>query len=31
MAVGWASNGPVQDQIDAEIKDAVKQVRNQLP
>ena len=31
MAVGWARDGAVQDQIDASVKDAVKQARSQLP
>jgi phage/conjugal plasmid C-4 type zinc finger TraR family protein len=30
MAGGWAPDGAVQDQIDASVEDAVKQVRNQL-
>ncbi|MFT5548638.1 MAG: phage/conjugal plasmid C-4 type zinc finger TraR family protein [Candidatus Azotimanducaceae bacterium] len=30
MASGWAPDGAVQDQIDASIEDAVKQVRSQL-
>jgi len=31
MAGGWAPDGAVQDQIDANVEDAVKQVRSQLP
>jgi len=31
MAIGWAGDGAVQDQIDATIKDAIKRVRSQLP
>jgi phage/conjugal plasmid C-4 type zinc finger TraR family protein len=31
MAGGWARDGAVQDQIDASVEDAVKQVRSQLP
>jgi len=31
MAGGWAPDGAVQDQIDASVEDAVKQVRSQLP
>jgi phage/conjugal plasmid C-4 type zinc finger TraR family protein len=31
MAVGWARDGAVQEQIDAGIDDAVKQARNRLP
>jgi len=31
MAVGWARDGAVQEQIDASVKDAVKIVRGQLP
>lgn len=31
MAVGWARDGAVQDQIDASVADAVKQARNRLP
>ena len=31
MAVGWARDEAVQDQIDASVKDAVKRVRSQLP
>jgi phage/conjugal plasmid C-4 type zinc finger TraR family protein len=30
MAGGWAPDGAVQDQIDASVEDAVKQVRSQL-
>lgn len=30
MASGWARDGAVQDQIDASVEDAVKQVRSQL-
>lgn len=31
MAVGWAKDGAVQDQIDASIDDAVAQARARLP
>jgi phage/conjugal plasmid C-4 type zinc finger TraR family protein len=31
MAVGWAKDGAVQEQIDASVKDAVKQARGRLP
>lgn len=31
MAGGWASDGAVQDQIDATIEDAVKLARSRLP
>lgn len=31
MAVGWARDGAVQDQIDAGIDDAVKLARSRLP
>jgi len=31
MAVGWARDGAVQEQIDASVADAVKQARNKLP
>ncbi len=31
MAVGWARDGAVQDQIDASVKDAVKLARKRLP
>jgi phage/conjugal plasmid C-4 type zinc finger TraR family protein len=31
MASGWAKDGAVQDQIDASIKDALKNVRRRLP
>ncbi|MCP3943939.1 MAG: DksA/TraR family C4-type zinc finger protein [Desulfobacteraceae bacterium] len=31
MAVGWARDGAVQEQIDASVKDAVKQARKNLP
>jgi RNA polymerase-binding transcription factor DksA len=31
MAGGWVRDGAVQDQIDASLEDAVKQVRSQLP
>ena len=31
MAGGWASDGAVQEQIDASVEDAVQKVRNQLP
>ncbi len=30
MAVGWARDGAVQEQIDASVKDAVKQARSRL-
>lgn len=30
MAIGWAGDGAVQDQIDATVKDAIKRVRSQL-
>jgi len=30
MAGGWARDGAVQDQIDASVKDAIKQARSQL-
>jgi phage/conjugal plasmid C-4 type zinc finger TraR family protein len=30
MAGGWAPEGAIQDQIDASVEDAVKQVRSQL-
>jgi len=30
MAVGWAQDGAVQDQIDASVEDAVAQARNGL-
>lgn len=30
MAVGWARDGAVQDQIDASVADAVKQARSRL-
>ncbi len=30
MAVGWARDGAVQDQIDANIEDAIKAARSQL-
>ncbi len=30
MAVGWAHDGAVQEQIDASIADAVERARNQL-
>ncbi len=30
MATGWASDGAVQDQIDATVDDAVKRARSQL-
>jgi phage/conjugal plasmid C-4 type zinc finger TraR family protein len=31
MAGGWASDGAVQDQIDATIEDAVQRARSKLP
>ncbi len=31
MASGWASEGAVQEQIDASIKDAIKQARSEMP
>ncbi len=31
MAVGWAHDGAVQDQIDATVEDGVKQARERLP
>ncbi len=31
MAVGWAHDGAVQEQIDASVDDAVKRARSQLP
>ena len=31
MAVGWARDGAVQEQIDASVMDAVKRARNDLP
>jgi len=31
MAVGWARDGAVQEQIDASVNDAVEQARNLLP
>jgi len=31
MAVGWAPDGAVQEQIDASVRDAVKQARSRLP
>ena len=31
MAVGWARDGSVQDQIDASVGDAVKLARERLP
>lgn len=31
MAVGWARDGSVQDQIDASVGDAVKLARQRLP
>lgn len=31
MAGGWASDGAVQDQIDASIEDAVERARSRLP
>lgn len=31
MAGGWASDGAVQDQIDASVEDAVNRARSKLP
>ncbi len=31
MAVGWSRDGSVQDQIDANVEDAVKLARSRLP
>jgi phage/conjugal plasmid C-4 type zinc finger TraR family protein len=31
MATGWAKDGAVQEQIDASIKDALKNVRRRIP
>jgi len=31
MATGWAREGAVQEQIDASIKDAIKQARSEMP
>lgn len=31
MAVGWARDGAVQDQIDADVDDAVKRARLRIP
>jgi len=31
MATGWAKDGAVQEQIDASIEDALKNVRSRLP
>ena len=31
MAIGWAGDGTVQDQIDATVKDAIKRARSKLP
>ncbi len=31
MAGGWSKDGAIQDQIDASIEDAVKQVRDKTP
>ena len=31
MAVGWARDGAVQDQIDASVADAVERARGELP
>ncbi|MGA7297846.1 MAG: DksA/TraR family C4-type zinc finger protein [Rhodanobacteraceae bacterium] len=30
MAVGWAGDGAVQDQIDATVKDAIKKARSRM-
>ena len=31
MAIGWARDGAVQEQIDASVADAVKRARSKLP
>jgi len=31
MATGWASDGAVQDQIDATVEDAIRRARSRLP
>ena len=31
MAGGWAKDGATQEQIDATVEDAVKQIRSQIP
>ncbi len=31
MAVGWARDGAIQEQIDASVADAVKRARSKLP
>ncbi|THB81117.1 MAG: DksA/TraR family C4-type zinc finger protein [Desulfobacteraceae bacterium] len=31
MAVGWAGDGAVQEQIDASVEDAVRMARSRLP
>ena len=31
MATGWASDGAVQDQIDATVKDAIDRAKSRLP
>lgn len=31
MAVGWARDGAVQDQIDATVEDGIKKAKSQLP
>jgi len=31
MAVGWSPDGSVQDQIDADVEDAVKRARSRMP
>ena len=31
MAGGWSKDGAVQDQIDASIKDAIKQAQDRMP
>jgi len=31
MAVGWARDGAVQEQIDATVEDAIKEARSKLP
>jgi len=31
MAIGWAGDGAVQDQIDATVEDAIKRARSKLP
>ena len=31
IAIGWAGDGAVHDQIDATVKDAIKRARSKLP